>query len=92
MDLIGYFQPKIHRKSIGLRKAYATILIIANLIVYVFSLLKTPYSCQNSKVSLFVDWVSLECVKNYFGTCKHSTCFILHMSYILQSVPYTIEI
>ena len=89
MDLIGYFQPKIHRKNIGLRKAYATILIIANLIVYVFSLLKTPYSCQNSKVSLFADWVSLD---SGVWTCKHSTCFILHMSYILQSVPYTIEI
>ena len=66
MDLIGYFQPKIHRKSIGLRKAYATILIIVNLIVYVFSLLKTPYYCQNSKVSLSVDWVSLGVCQKLF--------------------------
>ena len=80
MDLIGYFQPRITRKSIGLRKAYATILIIANLIVYVFSLLKSPYCCQNSKVSISVGLV-WECVKKKSGIHIVHTCFILHMSH-----------
>ena len=71
MDLLGYFQPKTTRKNIGLRKGYAAVLIITNLIVYVFSLLKTPYCCQNSKVSISVDWVSLGVCHKKIGTCIH---------------------